>query len=72
MKKSYSIEVDCAACANKMEAAAAKVNGVKSCVVNFMMQRMIVDFDDDADKKSVMESVLRSCKKVESDCEIYI
>ena len=72
MKKTYNIEVDCAACANKMENAAKKTEGVKDCTVNFMMQRMIVDFDDDADKKSVMESVLRSCKKVESDCEIYI
>lgn len=72
MRKTYSIEVDCAACANKMELAAKKTEGVKDCTVNFMMQRMIVDFDDDADKKSVMERVLRSCKKVESDCEIYI
>lgn len=72
MRKTYSIEVDCAACANKMELAAKKTEGVKDCTVNFMMQRMIVDFDDDADKKSVMESVLRNCKKVESDCEIYI
>ena len=72
MTSTYSIDVDCAACADKMENAARKTAGVKSCTVNFMMQRMIVDFDDDADKKSVMESVLRSCKKVESDCEIYI
>ena len=67
MKKSYSIEVDCAACANKMEAAAAKVNGVKSCVVNFMMQKMTVEF-----RNAVMKDVVHNCKKVESDCEIYL
>ena len=72
MKKTYGIEVDCAACANKMEAAARKVDGVKDCVVNFMTQKMIVEFKDGADRDSVMESVRKSCKRVESDCEIFI
>ena len=72
MKKSYSIEVDCAACANKMEAAAVKVNGVKSCVVNFMMQKMTVEFNEGADRNAVMKDVVHNCKKVESDCEIYL
>ena len=72
MRKSYNIEVDCAACANKMETAAKKTEGVRDCIVNFMMQKMIVDFLDDADKKSVMENVRRNCKRVESDCEVFI
>ena len=72
MKKTYGIEVDCANCANKMEAAAARTEGVRACTVNFMMQKMIVDFSDDADKKSVMENVRRNCKRVESDCEVFI
>ena len=72
MKKTYNIEVDCAACANKMENAAKKTEGVKDCTVNFMMQRMIVEFEDTADKKAVMENVRKNCKKVESDAEVYI
>ena len=72
MRKSYNIEVDCAACANKMETAAKKTEGVRDCTVNFMMQKMIVDFSDDADRKSVMENVRRNCKRVESDCEVFI
>lgn len=72
MKKTYGISVDCAACANKMEAAAKKTFGVKDCIVNFMMQKMIVEFNDDADRPSVMESVRKNCKRVESDCEVYI
>ncbi len=72
MKKTYGIEVDCAACANKMEAAARKVDGVKDCVVNFMMQKMAVEFQDGADRSAVMENVRKSCKRVESDCEIFI
>jgi cation transport ATPase len=72
MKKTYKIEVDCANCANKMEEAAKKTEGVKDAVVNFMALKMIVEFADGADVKSVMENVLKNCKKVEDDCEIFI
>ncbi len=72
MKKTYGIEVDCAACANKMENAARKTAGVKDCTVNFMMQRMIVEFQEGADRTSVMNDVRKNCKRVESDCEIFI
>lgn len=72
MKKTYKIEVDCANCANKMEDAAKKTVGVKNATVNFMTQKMIVEFDDGADVSVVMQSVLKNCKKVEDDCEIYL
>ncbi len=72
MKKTYSIEVDCANCASKMEEAAKKTNGVKDCSVNFMMLKMNVEFEDGADEKTVMKEVLRNCKKVEDDCEIFL
>lgn len=71
MKKSYEIEVDCANCANKMEEAAAKTAGVKACSVNFMALKMNVEFEDGADEKAVMKEVLKNCKKVEDDCEIF-
>ena len=71
MKKSYKIEVDCANCANKMEDAAKKVPGVKDAAVNFMALKMHGDFEDGADPKAVMKEVLKACKKVEDDCEIY-
>ena len=72
MKKTYQIEVDCANCANKMENAAKKTAGVKSAIVNFMTQKMIVEFEDGADVTAVMQNVLKKCKKVEDDCEIYL
>ena len=71
MKKTYKIEVDCANCANKMEQAAKKTDGVADAVVNFMTQKMSVEFDEGRDPKTVMQAVLKNCKKVESDCEIY-
>ena len=72
MKKTYKIEVDCASCADKMECAAAKVSGVDSVTVNFMTQKMIVSFKEGKDSAAVMQDVLKACKKVESDCEIYL
>ena len=72
MKKSYKIDVDCANCANKMEEAAKKTEGVKDATVNFMMLKMNVEFDENADVKAVMKDVLKNCKGVEDDCEIYI
>jgi cation transport ATPase len=72
MKKTYKIEVDCANCANLMEDAAKKTEGVKSAVVNFMTQKMIVEFEEGASDKDVMNNVLKNCKKVEDDCEIYL
>lgn len=72
VKKSYKIEVDCANCANKMQDAAMATPGVKKCVVNFMTLKMIVEFEEGADPKAVMPEVLKNCKKVEDDCEIYI
>ena len=72
MKKTYRIEVDCANCANKMEEAANNTAGVKSAVVNFMTLKMTVEFDEGSDPATVMQQVLKNCKKVEDDCEIFL
>ena len=72
MKKTYKIDVDCANCANKMEEATRNTAGVKDATVNFMMLKMIVEFEDGQDPKAVMKDVLKNCKKVEVDCEIFL
>ena len=72
MKKSYRIEVDCANCANLMEEATRKTDGVVGATVNFMTQKMIVEFAEGADAKQVMQAVLKACRKVEPDCEIEL
>lgn len=72
MKKTYKIDVDCANCANKMEEAANKTEGVKNAVVNFMTLKMIVEFEDGVNAKEVMGRVLDNCKIVEDDCEIFL
>lgn len=72
MKKTYKIEVDCANCANLMENAAKKTSGVQSATVNFMTQKMIMEFEEGREPKEVMKDVLKTCKKVEPDCEIFL
>ena len=72
MKKTYKIDVDCANCANKMEEAAKETEGVKDAVVNFMTLKMSVEFEEGSEPKAVMQDVLKNCKKVEDDCEIFL
>ena len=72
MTKAYKIEVDCANCANLMEEAARNTAGVKAVSVNFMMQKMHVEFDEGYDVGAVMQEVVKNCRKVEDDCIIYL
>ncbi len=72
MKKTYKIDVDCANCANLMEEAAKKTEGVKDATVSFMTLKMKVEFEEGADVDAVMNNVRDNCKKVEDDCEIFL
>ena len=71
MKKTYMIDVDCANCAAKMEQAANTVEGIVSASVNYMALKMSVEFAEGADVKKVMGEVLKKCRNIEPDCEIY-
>ena len=72
MKKTYKIDVDCANCAARMEAAANKTQGVKSAAVNFMTLKMKVEFEDGADIDAVMKNVLKNCKNTAGSGRIFI
>ena len=72
MKKTYKIEVDCANCANLMEQATRKIDGVAAATVNFMTQKMTVEYANGAEPKAVMQNILKACRKVEPDCEIEL
>ena len=63
MKKTYKIDVDCANCAAKMEEAAKNTAGVKDATVNFMTLKMIVEFENGCDPKSVCRMCLRIAKR---------
>lgn len=68
--KKFKIEVDCANCANLVEEAAKKVEGVQELSISFMTQKMKVEFHEGADEDSVMASILKIAKKIEPDFEI--
>lgn len=72
MRKTYKIEVDCANCANLMEEAVKKVDGIAHAVVNFMAQKLIVEFEDGVDEIGVMKDALKKCKRIDSEFEIEI
>lgn len=71
MQKKFKIEVDCANCAAKMENAIKKIDGVNSVSISFMAQKMIIDADETR-LDAIMKEVVKACKKVDSDCEVYI
>ena len=71
MLKPSACDVDCANWAAKREAATNKVAGVAEAAVSFMTQKMKVAFEEGAEPKATMEEVLKACKKVERDCEIF-
>jgi copper chaperone CopZ len=72
MKKKFKmVDLDCANCAAKMEAAINKIDGVKEATVSFMTQRLVIEADD-ARFDEIMQEVVKVCKKVEPECEILL
>ena len=70
MKKHFKlIDLDCANCAAKMEAAIKKIDGVNDATVSFLTQKLTLDADD-ARFDAILDEVVRVCKKVEPDCVI--
>lgn len=72
MKKIFKlVDLDCANCAAKMEDAIKKIDGVKSASVSFMTQKLTLEADDER-FDDILKIVVKTCKKVEPDCEIVI
>ncbi len=72
MTKTYKIDVDCPNCANKMECAVRKTAGIANATVNFMAQKVVVEFEDGADMGTVMQAARKACKRIDDDFEIYL
>ena len=69
MKKKFRIKVDCANCAAKIENAISKIEGVNNISVNFMIQKMSLEAEDDV-FESVLKKVIETAKKIEPDFEV--
>ncbi len=72
MKKSFKlIDLDCANCAAKMQAAIEKLDGVSSASVNFMTQRLTLEAADERFDE-ILKKAQECIKKVEPDCKIKL
>ena len=72
MKKKFQLQdLDCANCAAKMEEVIRKLDGVNEVSVSFMMQKMVIDAEDDK-FDDIMQEVVKVCAKIEPDCKIMI
>ena len=72
MKKTFELEdLDCAACAAKMERKIGKIKGVDFVEVNFMTQKMTIEADDGL-FDSVVDEAVKLIAKVEPDCKVIL
>lgn len=72
MRKTYKlIDLDCANCAAKMEAAIQKIDGVTEASVSFLTQKLTVEAEESRFEE-IMKQVVKACKKVEPDCVIKL
>ena len=70
MRKSYKLdEIDCANCAQKLEDAICKLEGVESARVNFLTQKLTLAAPDDRFDE-VLDRVVALAADLEPDCEI--
>ena len=72
MKKRFNmIDLDCANCAAKMEAAIKKIPGVNDASVNFLSQKLVLDADD-ARFEEILKEAIAACKKVDSAVQVVV
>lgn len=72
MKKVFKMEeLDCANCAAKMEAAISKIEGVESCSMSFMAQKLTIECAEEK-LPEILKKAQAVVRKVEPDCRIVV
>ena len=69
MKKTYKVEVDCPVCAQKLEDCVSKIDGVESCTVNFLTQKMSINAEKEEQNRIINEAIAQM-KKIDDDVVI--
>lgn len=70
MKSTFKIKgLDCANCAGQLENAIQKIEGIESVSINFMMEKMVMEYNEE-NKQEIMEKVKKTIKKEEPDVKI--
>jgi len=72
MKKRFNmVDLDCANCAAKMEAAIKKIDGVNDAAVSFLAQKLVLDADD-ARFDDILAQAIAAIKKVDKNVEVIV
>lgn len=72
MKKTFDlVDLDCANCAQKMEDAVRKIDGVENVQISFLTQKMTLTADD-AKFDKIIKQAVKVCRRIEPDCEIQL
>lgn len=70
MKVKFKITgIDCANCAAELENKLQKVEGMESCSISFITEKMVLEFPDEKEEE-IMEKVKKVIKKEEPDAKI--
>ncbi len=70
MKSNFKVEgLDCANCAAELERKVGKVKGVKQVNINFITEKMELEYDEN-NKEEIIKKVKEVIKKEEPDVEI--
>ncbi len=70
MRSNFKIEgLDCANCAAELERRVGKIDGIRKVSINFMMQRMELEYDEN-NKEEIIKKVKKVIKKEEPDVEV--
>ena len=72
MKKRFNmVDLDCANCAAKMEAAIKKIDGVNDAAVSFLAQKLVLDADD-ALFDDILKQAIAAIKKVDGNVVVIV
>lgn len=69
IKKFEVSEIDCAVCAGKIEDAIKKIEGVKNANLNFIMQTLTVEADEE-EFDSLIKKIVKAGRKTERSFSI--
>lgn len=70
MKVKFKIKgIDCANCAAELERTLQKLDGIDSCSISFITEKMVLEFADELEEE-IIEKVKKVVKKEEPDATL--
>ena len=73
MKKYIKIEdLCCANCAAKIEKAVSQLDGVSKCTVNFMAEKMLLEYDESKNFDELFANIKEIANRIEPECSVSL